>query len=146
MIADAVRLLFVGLVGASGGGLLWLLLTYRTQRRRIDAGASSDEANAASTLSGAALAMVREAREEAAAARREVADVRGQLTAARAVEDGLRTDNNGCREQIADLRHQLAEQGRHVDRLVRLIQAAGIELPAELDPRRGGSLGGPLQA
>lgn len=130
---EVLRALFIALVAGGGGGLGWLLVTYRSQRRRIDAGASSDEANAASTLSGAALAMVREAREEGAAARREVAEVRGQLKTSREVEDRLRQENS-------DLREQLREVQRHVDRLVRLIQAAGIDLPAELDPRRGGDL------
>lgn len=138
---EAVRVVFVGLVGASGGGLGWLLLTYRAQRRRIDAGASSDEANAASTLSGAALDMVKDAREEAKAARLEVAELRGLLTAERDTSDALRRENTVLRGDLADLRHDMTEQGRHVDRLVRLIQAAGIELPSELDPRRGGSLG-----
>jgi hypothetical protein len=132
---ELVKALFIALVAGGGSGLAWLLVTYRSQRRRIDAGAQSDEANAASKLSGAALDMVREARAEASAARREVAELRGMLTAERQVVDELRHENTS-------LRTMLAEQGRHVDRLVRLIQAAGIELPSELDPRRGGTLGG----
>lgn len=130
---ELAKAAFLALLGSGGAGLVYLVLTLRPQRRKIDAGASSDEANAASTLSGAALEMVREARAESRAARLETAECRGQITAERAISDQLRRDN-------ADMHESLTELRRHVDRLVRLIQAAGIELPAELDPRQGGSL------
>lgn len=128
MSAELIRALYTVLLGIGGGGGLFLLLTYGPQRRKINAGASSDEASAASVLSGAALDMVREAREEAAGAKAEAVEARKETAA-------VRRELGAAHDEIQDLK-------RHVDRLVRLIQAAGIDLPASLDPRRGGRLEG----
>jgi predicted RNase H-like nuclease (RuvC/YqgF family) len=130
-VDQAAQVVYLLLVAAGGGGFMALILTLRPQRRRINAGASSDEANAASVLSGAALDMVREARSEAEAARRETAEVRGLLTAERESHDQTRRDARALSRKVDDLE-------RHVDRLTRLISAAGIDLPPNLDPRQGG--------
>lgn len=65
---ETARLLVQLLASAGVTGLVFLVLTMRQQRRKIDAGATNEEANAASTLSGAALKMVTDADNRAGAA------------------------------------------------------------------------------
>lgn len=143
MNVEVVRLVFAVLVGGGGVyGLRWVF-TLRETRRSIGAGASAEEANAAATMSDVHMRWVIEARDEAkeakaeaATARRESAEVRGMLDGERDVTDRLRRENGALHAEIAELR-------RHVDRLTRLIQAAGLDLPISLDPRQGGSFDDP---
>lgn len=75
--------LFPLLTAAVTSGLIISLLTLRSQRRQINAGAKKDEATAADLLTGKALAMVDHAQAEAAAARAEAIAARQEATAAR---------------------------------------------------------------
>lgn len=101
------KLLVQGSLTGGIGGLLVYLLTLPQRRRKIDAGATVEEATAASTLSGEALRWVDEARTEARQARADAVAAQTQAAAARrdslAVEERFRALLEIERNRVDDL-------------------------------------------
>lgn len=133
-MSESVRLLVQTLIAVGTSGLLYLFLTYRQQRRRIDAGATADEATAASTLSGAALLMVQNA--DARAERAEKAAETARAGTREAVKRA-----NDLEDRCEELEHRCEDLEDEIGKLLRretdledAMRTNGVEPP----PRRRG--------
>lgn len=111
---QGVRLAIQVLITAGTTGLIYLLLTLRPQRRRINAGATSEEATAASTLSGAALVMVQNADDRATRAEKAADKARRDLAATELRADQLERD---LRRSEAEREEQIRALNERVDEL-----------------------------
>lgn len=124
MVSAIVQLV----IALGGAGLLVQLLLLRQNRRKIAGEASTNEANAASTLSGAALKMV----ENAQANQREAED-RADRAEARLVERQAEFDAR--RERDAQELERRAWRIHHLEMRVAVIVHAlrqlGVEPPPE---------------
>lgn len=108
-------------------GVAVKLLTLRQDRRKIEGEASTNEANAASTLSGAALQMVQAAQNSASAAEVRAVNAQTAAAAARSEADDLWKELNKARWKI-----YLMEMREDV--LEGILGRAGIELPPRPAP------------
>lgn len=124
MFDEYGRLLVQGALTGGIGGLIVYLLTLPQRRRKISAGASVEEAQAATTLSGEALRWVNEARAEAAAARHDADECRRAQHAA----------EERHRDEVGDLGDRIDMLERRERDLEDVIRAAGLDVP----PRRRG--------
>lgn len=122
MNKDVVTAIVQLLISLGGAGLFVQLLLLRQNRRKIAGDASMGEANAASTLSGAAMKMVENAqsKEREAEARSEVLEVkidkeRKAYEARRDVDSAtieeLRWDKHGLQMRVAILEGALRSMG-----------------------------------
>lgn len=100
MFDEIGKLLVQGSLTGGIGGLLVYLLTLPQRRRKISAGATIDEATAASTLSGEALRWVEEARTEARQARTDAIAARDDAVG---IEVRLRRELEIERGRVDDL-------------------------------------------
>lgn len=117
------------LIALIASGVAVKLLTIRQERRKIAGDASTQEANAASTLSGAALQMVESAQKSAREADQRAHDAHQTAEDARAENNRLWTELNKARWRI----HWLQVRERVLE--AALVQA-GIEMPPapEIEP------------
>lgn len=111
-------------------GVAVKLLTIRQDRRKIAGEASTQEANAASTLSGAALQMVE-------AAQKSARDAEGRASAAQTSSDECRKENERLWKELNKARweiHWLKSQEQVMEAAMR---QAGINLPSAPRPENG---------
>lgn len=103
-------------------GVAVKLLTLRQERRKIAGDASAQEANAASTLSGAALQMVESAQKSAREADQRAHDANATAEEARSENNKLWKELNQARWDI----HRLQMREKVLEHALNL---AGIEVP-----------------
>lgn len=103
-------------------GVMVRLLTLRQDRRKIAGEASTQEANAASVLTGASLQMVEASQKSAHDAHQEAQDAREELTTARQANQQLATELNRARWKIYSLEVQEAI-------LEAALTEAGVKIP-----------------
>lgn len=117
-------------VALVASGLLVKLLTLRQDRRKIAGDASSAEANAASTLSGAALQMVEAAQKSAREAETRAAAANTNADEGRKENERLWKELNKARWEIHWLRAQ-------EEVLEAALRRAGIAVPPAPRPAEG---------
>lgn len=129
-------------ISLGGAGLVVQLLLLRQNRRKIAGEASTSEANAASTLSGAALTMVENAQQDAREAKVSERD-------AHLENDKLRAENERLWSEVNGLRWHVHHKEMREAILVNALQQARLEVPPEPEFRDPGnrpappSIGGP---
>ena len=111
-------------------GVAVKLLTLRQDRRKIAGEASTQEANAASTLSGAALQMVE-------AAQRSAREAEGRATAANKTTDELRQDNEKLWKALNRARWEIHWLKAQEEVLVAALKRANIIVPEAPRPENG---------
>jgi hypothetical protein len=109
-------------ISLGGAGLVVQILLLRQNRRKIAGEASASEANAASTLSGAALTMVENAQQDAREARIDAKTARTEADQARDETEKLWDQYNKARWLI----HHLQMRGAILENALR---QAGIDVP-----------------
>lgn len=120
------------LISLAGAGLVVQLLLLRQNRRKIDGEASANEANAASTLSGAAMAMVENAQKKEKEAE-DRADAKEALLDKRTQEYEAR--KNADARDLEDARWLTHHMRMHIAILEGALRQVGVEpVPFELPP------------
>lgn len=110
-------------------GVAVKLLTLRQDRRKIAGEASTNEANAASMLSGAALQMVESAQQSARNAEARSTDAQRQA-------DDARGDNEVLWDRLNEARWEIYYLKAREGVLEEALRRAGIEIPPAEVPRR----------
>jgi len=103
MSKEVVTTLIQLVISLGGAGLVVQLLLLRQNRRKIAGEASTSEANAASTLSGAALTMVENAQQDAREARSHAKEDREDAEKARDESERLHNQINAHQWRIHHL-------------------------------------------
>lgn len=109
-------------VAVAASGVLVKVLTLRQDRRKIAGEASTSEANAASTLSGAALQMVQ-------AAQRTAADADTRAVAANANSEKVRQQNETLWRELNRARWEIHWLKNDTAVMEEALRRAGVEVP-----------------
>lgn len=102
------------LIAVVASGVMVKLLTLRQDRRKIAGEASSQEANAASVLTGASLQMVEAAQRDAAAARKEAGEIKEENQRLWAELNRTRRRVSNLEERETILENALRDRGHRV--------------------------------
>lgn len=111
-------------------GVAVKLLTIRQDRRKIAGDASAQEANAASTLSGAALQMVESAQNSAR-------DADGRAQNAQSNSDEARRENERLWKELNKARWEIHWLKAQEAVMAAALRSAGINVPAAPRPENG---------
>lgn len=128
MSKDFINALIQLAISLGGAGLLVQLLMLRQNRRKVAGDASASEANAASTLSGAAIKMVENAQAKELEARQHATDLQEQ-SEHRQVEYDLRRERDAVELEDRAWRIHHLEMRNAV--LVNALRQVGVEPPPE---------------
>lgn len=142
MNKDLLNALVQLAISLGGAGLLVQLLLLRANRRKIAGEATSNEANAASTLSGAALKMVENAQQKER-------EAEARAHAAQASREALQREYDARRardgQTIEDQAWALHHKAMREQVLIAALEQAGIVVPPEPSYRRDGRTPPPVR-
>lgn len=128
------------LISLGGAGLVVQLLLLRQNRRKIAGEATASEANAASTLSGAAMKMVENAQLKEREAE-EKADARDQALQDRTKEFEERRDRDG--RELEARAWMIHHQRMRIAILENALRQTGVTIPPEVPYATPGELSAP---
>lgn len=109
-------------VSLGGAGLLVQLLLLRANRRKIAGEATSSEANAASTLSGAALKMVESAQRSQHEAEKRADEADTRIAS-------VRVETQVAWQEVTLLRRTIHGLEQYIDQLITALRRSGHEVP-----------------
>lgn len=115
-------------ISLAGAGFLVQLLMLRQNRRKVAGDASASEANAASTLSGAAIKMVENAQAKEVEASQRADRLEDRLTQVRAESDARREADAQELEDRAWTIHHLQMRNAILENALRQV---GVDIPPE---------------